>query len=90
MYEYFLIVTLILLATAIFFLYIESGKRKFNDKVIEDQTGYINYLMHENEQLREKLYRKYDPQKYQQEWQEIEEEQPLPTGTHGRFSGGGF
>lgn len=61
-----------------------------NTKIINDQTGYINFLLKENERLREKLSEKYDPQKYQQEWQEIEEEQPLPTGTHGRFSGGGF
>lgn len=61
-----------------------------NTKIINEQTGYINFLLKENERLREKLSLKYDPQKYQQEWQEVEEEHPLPTSTHGRFSGGGF
>lgn len=89
MYELICGVLLLILSIVLFIFHTENEKRKFNDKVIKDQTGYINYLIEENNRLREKLYEKYDPQKFKQEWQE-ELEKPLPNGTQGKFSGGSF
>lgn len=62
---------------------------KRNKETIKEQAGQIAYLKEENHRLREKLYMNYDPQKFKQEWQD-EPEQPIHTGTQGRFSGGGF
>lgn len=60
-----------------------------NTKTIKDQAGYINFLLVENKRLREKLYEKYDPQKFRQEWQEEPEPvTPVHEGNKGRFSGG--
>lgn len=81
----YLILTVIPAGIAILSGIVQNHLR--NKKIINDQTNYINFLINENKRLREKLYEKYDPQKFRQEWQD-EPEQPIHTGTQGRFSGG--
>lgn len=81
-------ILLLLISIVLFILSIEIDKNKHNTKTVNEQAGYINYLLEENRRLREKLYMDYDPQKFKQEWQEQEVDIPQqPTGTHGRFSG---
>lgn len=89
MYELICGILLLILSVVLFMYNDANQKRKYSDKVIEDQTGYINYLLVENKRLREKLYEKYDPQKFRQEWQEESEPvTPVHEGNKGRFSGG--